>query len=68
MAQYFVNKHAQSNGDHEVHKSGCSRMPDPENRIYLGEFETCEDAVISARKYYAVVDGCYYCAYICHTR
>jgi hypothetical protein len=27
MAHYYVNQHAQANGDHEVHKSGCSHMP-----------------------------------------
>lgn len=28
MSNYYVNMNAQSNGDHEVHKSGCSYMPD----------------------------------------
>ncbi len=27
MANYYVNKNAQANGDHEVHKSGCSWIP-----------------------------------------
>lgn len=31
MARYYVNKYAQSNGDHEVHVSGCSWMPDQDN-------------------------------------
>ena len=50
MAYYYVNKNAQSNGDHEVHKSGCSWLPKEENRIYLGNFDNCKDAVKKAEK------------------
>jgi len=24
---YYVNTNAQANGDHEVHKEGCTKMP-----------------------------------------
>ncbi|QDU06547.1 hypothetical protein V6x_63010 [Gimesia chilikensis] len=68
MALYYVNKNAQSNGDHEVHKSGCSHMPDSDNRIYLGDFADCEPAVQEAKKYYTQVNGCYYCSNPCHTQ
>ena len=37
MASYYVNKNAQSNGDHEVHVYGCSFFPAAENRLYLGD-------------------------------
>jgi len=68
MASYYVNKNAQLNGDHEVHKLGCSFMPSDENRIYLGDFGHCRDAVRKAKDYYTQVDGCYYCANECHTQ
>lgn len=68
MARYYVNKNAQTNGDHEVHTSTCSWLPDAENRIYLGEFLTCRPAVQEARKYYVQVNGCYYCSNGCHTQ
>lgn len=68
MDHYYVNKNAQLTGEHEVHKSGCSYMPDINNRIYLGSFSNCQDAVREARKYYSKVDGCYYCCPRCHTR
>lgn len=68
MARYYVNKNAQSNGDHEVHKSGCSFMPAPENRIYLGDFESCFPAVRKAKDHYDQVNGCYYCSKACHTQ
>lgn len=67
MALYYVNKNAQSNGDHEVHELGCSRMPEKENKICLGNFSNCYEAVLEARKYYIQSNGCYYCCNDCHT-
>jgi hypothetical protein len=67
MSNYYVNKNAQVNGDHEVHKEGCSFMPTLENRTYLGNFITCRDAVNEAKKTYATANGCYFCSYDCHT-
>ncbi len=68
MAAYYVNKNAQTNGDHEVHKTGCSYMPDAGNRLYLGDFNNCHDAVREAKKHYAQSNGCYYCSPECHTQ
>lgn len=59
---------AQSNGDHEVHTTGCSRMPDDENKKYLGEFQSCHEAVREAKRYYTQTNGCYYCCNACHTQ
>ena len=67
MARYYVNKNAQANGDHEVHREGCAWLPKPENRIYLGEYLSCHGAVVNARSYYSQVDGCAYCSPDCHT-
>ena len=67
MAAYYVNRNAQNNGDHEVHVSGCSYMPDAVNRQYLGDFSNCREAVRAARSYFTQVNGCYYCSNPCHT-
>jgi len=67
MEKYYVNKNAQDNGDHEVHKESCSRLPDEENRIYLGKFPSCHGAVKEAKKHYTGADGCFYCSPECHT-
>lgn len=67
MTKYYVNKNAQNNGDHEVHKSGCSKMPNEENKKYLGEFDNCDAAVKEAKKTYKQSNGCYYCCNECHT-
>ena len=67
MARYYVNKNAQNNGDHEVHKADCSFLPGKENRIYLGDFSNCAPAVKKAKEYYSQVNGCFYCSKNCHT-
>jgi len=65
--RFYVNKNAQQNGDHEVHRATCSWLPDAENRLYLGDFVTSQEAVREARKYYNRVDGCAYCCPGSHT-
>jgi hypothetical protein len=67
METYYVNQQAQANGDHEVHTSTCSWLPNESNRLYLGQFSSCHDAVAEARKHYSKVNGCYYCSRACHT-
>lgn len=66
MDNYYVNKNAQPNGDHEVHKENCKYIPKVENRLYLGMHPTCHGAVIKARTIYPKADGCYYCCEPCH--
>lgn len=67
MARYYVNTNAQANGDHEVHKLGCDRMPEEHNRRYIGEFSSCVAAVRAAKAMYPKADGCYYCCREAHT-
>ena len=67
MASYYVNKNAQANGDHEVHRTGCIYLPHQENRLYLGEYSSCGPAVIEAKKHYRQSNGCYTCSRECHT-
>jgi len=51
MARYYVNKNAQPNGDHEVHKEDCTFLPLPQNGTYLGDITSCPPAVAEARKH-----------------
>lgn len=67
MENYYVNKNAQINGDHEVHKASCTRLPSLDNRMYLGPFSTCQEAVRKAKIHYTKSNGCYYCSNACHT-
>ena len=59
--RFYVNKNAQSNGDHEVHRQACDWLPSENNRIYLGVFATSQEAVRAAKKIYAKADGCKHC-------
>ncbi|MBI4932116.1 MAG: hypothetical protein HY841_15265 [Bacteroidetes bacterium] len=67
MSKYYVNTHAQANGDHEVHKEGCAWMPHENHKRYLGDFLNCQDAVREAKKIFAQSNGCYYCSRECNT-
>jgi len=67
MHYFYVNKEAQKNGEHEVHKDNCSHLPEPRNREYLGYFSDCLDGIIKARRKYDIVDGCKFCIPDCHS-
>ncbi len=60
MPHYFINNHAQSNGDHEVHAAGCSKMP--VDKGYLGHFECIGEALMEARKDFWQSATCLRCA------
>ncbi len=69
MPNYLVNKNAQPTGEHEVHTTTCSHLPDYLNQDHLGFHNNCHEAVAVARVLgYSNVDGCYYCCNDCHTR
>jgi hypothetical protein len=65
--EYYVNRNDDEQGDHEVHREGCSHPPDERNRRPLGSFTDCEAAVRAARRLYPTADGCYHCSRACHT-
>jgi len=70
MVNYCVNKNAQLNGDHEVHDltlGACIRLPEPSNRLSLGNHAGCQSAVRKAKETYWQTNGCYYCCPTCHT-
>jgi hypothetical protein len=68
MARYYVNRNTQADGDHEVHRFGCLHMPSPEDRLYLGDFESCVPAIKKAKAVFEHCDACYYCSTFCHAR
>ena len=67
MASYYVNDRAQSNGDHEVHKTGCRYLPLIVSKTYLGEHTWCGSAVAVAKRKYPQSNGCATCSHACHT-
>lgn len=59
---YYINKKAQSTGEHEIHKYDCNYLPVEENRVFLGAFENFETAKKEAIKSgFNNVDGCAFC-------
>ena len=67
MTAYYVNRNAQDNGDHEVHETGCKYFPHSENAEYLGDYKSCESAVLEAKIRGYKANGCFYCSKDCHT-
>lgn len=61
MQHYYVSKLEQSNGNHEVHVPRCAYFPEPEDRVYLGTFTRCGDAVDAAKKTFTNSRGCPCC-------
>jgi len=71
MSYYYINKNPQpypEDGEHEVHKDGCTSAPLPQNRIEVGYFYNCKDAIKKARELFPLwkIDGCKYCSEECH--
>jgi len=65
---YYLNEKADFNNNHEVHTKDCKYLPAIENRIYLGYFSSCKDAVKVAKEKKVLwkIDGCFFCSRPCH--
>lgn len=66
MYKYSINKNTQSNGDHEIHKSGCDWEPLPHNREELGYQVDDYAALRAGKRLYQRADGCRYCCPAIH--
>lgn len=69
---YYINKNQQPSGDFEVHRStGCPHPAAQENRISLGNWDNCHQAVQEAKRRFSGqkshINGCYWCCNPCHT-
>jgi hypothetical protein len=60
MSHFFINNFAETDGNHEVHLVGCTRMP--ADKRYLGNFYSVAEALIEARKEFWQSSGCERCA------
>ena len=59
MTHYFVDNRTQPDGAHEVHAVGCKRMAS--DKQYLGDYLSCEQAVLEARQVYWHTASCVRC-------
>lgn len=67
MASYYVNTKKQFNGDNEVHVYGCNYLPAESNRLFLGDYSSCQSAVTEAKRIGYNANGCCYCNKPCYT-
>lgn len=67
MPNYYANMITIELGVLEVHKDGCSHMPNLENLLYLGSYSKCAPAVEKAKETNPKADGCFWCSTECHT-
>lgn len=69
METYYLDSKAQINGNHEIHKLDCHYFPSAANRIQIGKFNSCDEALTMAKEKYSPskINGCFYCVKECHT-
>ncbi len=62
MAEFYVEKNAQGNGDHVVHTADCSLLPSKETVHYLGSISNAKSAVKKAAELLRKqASGCPHC-------
>ena len=61
MAEFYVERVAQSDGTHIVHKSNCSMLPAKDAIQYLGAISNSGSALKKANQTYKLVNGCGHC-------
>jgi len=61
MNKYYISKKSRQDGTFSVHKEDCPFLNESEQRIFLGRFDTCKDAIKTARIFFLKSDACYFC-------
>lgn len=62
MTKYFICIRPLINDKYVVHKEGCPCLPPAEERIFLGIFQSPEEAVKEGRKHFPAPAGCRFCS------
>lgn len=66
MIPYYISKTTELNGIHLMHRYACASLPEEEkDQILVGEFDTCEEALVEALKIESNTKGCPYCCRSC---
>lgn len=61
MSKYYVRVKPQLNGTNAVHKENCPFLDGVKMKNYLGEFDSSQEALNEAKKYYFHSEGCSFC-------
>lgn len=59
--KYCICIKKMASGDHEVHAEGCVWCQESDQVKAVGEFETPEEALESAKKIFPEANGCHCC-------
>ncbi len=60
-AKYYLAKRPQINDRHPVHHESCPFLNENEDNIYLGSFNSGEQALHEGEKYYPMTACCRFC-------
>jgi hypothetical protein len=58
---YFISQVPNKKGQYEIHIKQCFKHDMLSNRLYLGEFTHCEEALQKAKKHFKHVVFCPHC-------
>ena len=58
---YFVNKVPDREGFHLIHREDCFKCFLASDIVYLGSFNSCEEAIKAAQKVFTEVKFCDFC-------
>lgn len=65
MKKFYISKKSLLTGNYSVHRENCPFLPVAEKRIYLGKFNSCQEAVRTSKLICSNSDGCYFCLKVC---
>ena len=62
IAKYYLALRPQTDEHHAVHRDGCPFLPDYKKRIYLGTFNSGQDAVREGKRHFIKTNSCQFCS------
>ncbi len=62
MAEFYLEKTPQQAGDHLVHFSSCSVMPNRKEMLYLGSIASFDAAWSEGKRFFNAITACPTCA------
>jgi hypothetical protein len=68
MDYYYISKKTQFNGEHEIHKLSCYRLPAEGDRILLGYLNSGKEAMKKGLELFPKVNACFNCCNEYHSK
>lgn len=62
MAEFYIEKTAKDSGEHLIHFSTCSQLPEEAELDYLGSIASYESAQSKGKQRFHAVNACTACA------